>query len=1287
MSDAEDWAYLYSTPLTEHPQTQYTLSELEAIAGIANLAILSMSHYWVLPFRPLLLELQQAVHDLALALWDAFNRSKKSNFTLIPMPIPSPLEPRHCRPPATSNRRTYKLHSDQLDPRTDPPHSDQMNSGEHELGAVSQTSEQINHRHINEICPNNINSPNAPTSVSSQIELQHSNTQEEFCLKGMDLSTVTESDCTRQRQITHTESLLSRSQVTINWKEVTQEDHVHDLLRDNSNITIEEYPQEEESILEVHSDNTPGSEDTESNWTDEHKLLLRCYGMESSNQTRFSLGKISSDRLKGLIKLLMNIERTEAPQVFLEHVWDDPTITFNYWRIRDDKFTEVIPCIASEWYTIAYMRWRFHFEATLDFKDPDDCVRGANMLLFLEEKLSHEIDKDELALIQYANSWLRGPIRHEFLPPHKFNAKLLCSIFGSLRVALFSNPDNKSFIADKRMPEEKWTRLLHNSISTNKGDSVTYREVTEIASSGNFAQLHQELYWPTTYFDDELPRCHSSLANLSERLWDTIHNIQHDQLLSTTRSRRENSTTRSSSNHLQVVKDMIFQSTTDTSNQLFLHPNLSGHLRIASLNIDGLSQHKLPILLLYMEQQHIDILCLQDTRLSEKESRLMAHLVRLRYEHINIQVRFSEVRTDTNCAYTKVGGQMIIILGKWASRVTNFYSDFTGFGVVSGLTVQAQDYKILVVSTYWPPKSKSNDNTQLWTKIEKQLSQHQITLSPLEFARHTIQERFKKHLTGSKDNVALLVGDLNSTWGTTAAGGCHRGLQEWAQSISLSNPLHSHSLLTSNPVHTHWIGRHTLEGTSHEGVSWIDHILVHRNGSPIIVQGGTESNSEWIPVSDHRPIWVNIHLPKGGTSPATQYPTNFLPLRKLNRKNLKTVEKYRAIMLKKTATLSNDLSAEETLKALMKHSVNACPKPGKSTPTFYNCSRFKDGWSPMLVAKLTALTSIVKIRQHVTGENKKALWRSKAAISTGIYAVTSDWEKKLRTLSWSDGMSREKAFSTGLGPTHWRLFPEMDYYKLPNLLREQERQVKKQLHGRQRREDRLSMKNASAAREKSVASGKIAQAIKSILCNHLPQYDLNNLKLSDGTIIVDPIKIHDLQTNHWKKWFSCTGQPTFFDLHHINWSAPQELYDTFIHFEQHSAIPLELLQCIWKAITSPTETHPKLRELLTVSLARPIELEEVKHAIKKAPAGSVPGPSGLSYAMMKEWPEEVVFKFHMALNQIWEQKIIPQEWNIKWLCPKPKIDPEIATLDDLRPLNLLETPRKLLMGIIAIASI
>jgi len=61
--------------------------------------------------------------------------------------------------------------------------------------------------------------------------------------------------------------------------------------------------------------------------------------------------------------------------------------------------------------------------------------------------------------------------------------------------------------------------------------------------------------------------------------------------------------------------------------------------------------------------------------------------------------------------------------------------------------------------------------------------------------------------------------------------------------------------------------------------------------------------------------------------------------------------------------------------------------------------------------------------------------------------------------------------------------------------------------------------------------------------------------------------------------------------------------------------------------------------------------------------------------MMKEWPESVLFRAHAAVQAIWEEKIIPACWNKKWLCPK-------STLQDLRPLNLLETPRKILMGIV-----
>jgi len=99
------------------------------------------------------------------------------------------------------------------------------------------------------------------------------------------------------------------------------------------------------------------------------------------------------------------------------------------------------------------------------------------------------------------------------------------------------------------------------------------------------------------------------------------------------------------------------------------------------------------------------------------------------------------------------------------------------------------------------------------------------------------------------------------------------------------------------------------------------------------------------------------------------------------------------------------------------------------------------------------------------------------------------------------------------------------------------------------------------------------------------------------------------------------------------------------------------------------------------ALNQPISLEDLRQEIKRAPGNSVPGPSGLSYAMMKEWSDSALLKAHEAVDQIWKEKIIPNCWNEKWL-PKPKADPEEATLKYLRPLKLLETPRKFFMGIV-----
>ena len=146
--------------------------------------------------------------------------------------------------------------------------------------------------------------------------------------------------------------------------------------------------------------------------------------------------------------------------------------------------------------------------------------------------------------------------------------------------------------------------------------------------------------------------------------------------------------------------------------------------------------------------------------------------------------------------------------------------------------------------------------------------------------------------------------------------------------------------------------------------------------------------------------------------------------------------------------------------------------------------------------------------------------------------------------------------------------------------------------------------------------------------------------------------------------------------------SPYTLKDAFLSYPGQSSIPIDILTRIWEAIVGQAARFPNLADKLQEATSQIITIEELRAAIARTPASSVPGPSGLSYAMMKEWPEEVLQAAHLAMTQIWETGTIPNWWQWKWNCPIPKTDPDIATLDDLRPIALLETTRKIWMGII-----
>ena len=130
------------------------------------------------------------------------------------------------------------------------------------------------------------------------------------------------------------------------------------------------------------------------------------------------------------------------------------------------------------------------------------------------------------------------------------------------------------------------------------------------------------------------------------------------------------------------------------------------------------------------------------------------------------------------------------------------------------------------------------------------------------------------------------------------------------------------------------------------------------------------------------------------------------------------------------------------------------------------------------------------------------------------------------------------------------------------------------MHGRNRAEWRHSINSQTALRERARKQGKMATVIKSIFGTHPDRYDMNLLRLADGTTLVEPTDIHENFANHFQQWHQGNGRKTFFDDYTIDWANPQDLRNTFLEYEGHSSIPPDILSLIWDAVVSPSSTFP-----------------------------------------------------------------------------------------------------------------
>ena len=119
---------------------------------------------------------------------------------------------------------------------------------------------------------------------------------------------------------------------------------------------------------------------------------------------------------------------------------------------------------------------------------------------------------------------------------------------------------------------------------------------------------------------------------------------------------------------------------------------------------------------------------------------------------------------------------------------------------------------------------------------------------------------------------------------------------------------------------------------------------------------------------------------------------------------------------------------------------------------------------------------------------------------------------------------------------------------------------------------------------------------------------------------------------------------------------------------------------LWEAFTLPLQ-HTALHQDMVTALQSPPSLPEFQAAIRHHKGSTAPGATGLTYDMVKGWPDPVTAKVHQLLTLSFTGST-PAWLQWGWLCPKPKNPEQGITLDGLRPLMLLEVLRKLWVWII-----
>lgn len=651
------------------------------------------------------------------------------------------------------------------------------------------------------------------------------------------------------------------------------------------------------------------------------------------------------------------------------------------------------------------------------------------------------------------------------------------------------------------------------------------------------------------------------------------------------------------------------------------------YLRAMTWNVNGLSQeYKIQEIVKLIKRTNVDIFTLVDTRKGKPTGEYIRKL--LRFENMAYKVLCFEPLMTKDGKHG-VGGQIVIL----SAQIGNIHSDHLveGGGLVEITCTYAEKTKMKLLSSYLPCPNTMEGS------LDSMLRTAMGDGKPAEGIKARVSQSVVKAQVEGR--IVLWSGDFNSDINTSDRHKISKFLKEnYFRDINSDSSIRIPSYKNARTR------------------SRLDYIVPAQEG---IEQIWCEPVALSFQSGDHRPI-AGVFRIDGVPTPhsiTTRLLQSDIQLQEGPKRE--RFEKALAEIVDSLVMMEDDetflyQAAVRTAGLVKKKRKRKPPPQSIETRTM-----------------LLALNSLVTLQRRLNGNTGFSRWKDHM-IEDKVRNWVRVWSKE-RTCITAE--SDDEVVTHEFDLAFWINIHIEDipiYLPVALLSATLALATRMKSEAKKRRDDYIKQ------RDEEVIVGKIGRAIASISEKQFTSFDMESLRTKTG-VITDGEEIHRRGTNHFAGWFRAPeagfeddGSP--FD--DSKWTCSES---EFIALHSKSGVPENWLQCMWKALQS--EVTATQQAQIETSLEATITFQDYKESVESCPHDSAGGRTGLTYNMIRLWPEAMHRRAYKAMISMWELKQIPTHWKAVWLVPIPKVpDP---TLDELRPLMLFEALRKVWMRIVA----